>query len=45
MEPGTLELWDLLCVHCHAFLAQLTWQVLIEVYLFHFCLRAIDFWT
>ena len=33
IEHETLGLLDLLCVHSHASLTQLTWQVIIEGYL------------
>ena len=33
IEPGILGCWDLLCVQAHAFLTELTSQVLIEGYL------------
>ena len=33
IEPVSIGLWDLLCVHSHALLTELTWRVLIEGYL------------
>ena len=33
IEPATLGLWHILCLHFHALTTELTWQVLMEGYL------------
>ena len=33
IEPATIGLWHLLCLHSHALTTELTWQVLIKGYL------------
>ena len=45
IEPGVLELWQPLFLKSHAFLNELTWQVLIEGHFISLFLHQIDFWT